>query len=657
MKPDDFNVLKTIGRGAFGEVQLVRHKSTQQVYAMKLLSKFEMIKRSDSAFYWEERFIMANAASEWIVRLHHAFQDSKYLYILMDYMPGGDLVNLMTNYDVPERWAKFYTAEVVLAVDAIHQMGFVHRDVKPDNMLIDKNGHLKLADFGTCMKMGPDGLVRSDIAVGTPDYISPEVLKSQSGQGCYGRECDWWSVGVLLYEMLVGDPPFYADSLVGTYSKIMEHSKSLTFPSDIEISEDAKHLICSFLRDRTERLGRTGVDEIKAHNFFKNDQWTFDNIRDSVPPVVPELAGDDDTSNFDEVEKEDTPEENFPIPKLFAGNNLPFIGFTYSGDVQLLSSHSSQNGVPLAQDSILRNGNANIDDSEICKLKCAYSEIEKKYHESTQLIENLERKSADISHLRDANLALEKTVAVLRHDLKEATRKLEQELDVHTQLEQQLKDLTSKFEHDQVAKSQLSSNLHHSTEKIIDLEKQVEKLTEKLKQESEANVKLKMSNTELGLMHVNKENFIESLNNMLQDLQDQLEAEQYFSSLYKTQMKEAKEELEEKLKYIQELSEERKSLSRQIDLITTRSESEVKARRVAEETIAELEKANALRELEYHDIQRRLKADYSMKESEIHKFERKIQDLTERIEELNREKEELAKKNIPHPSGEFTWEC
>ncbi len=106
----------------------------------------------------------------------------------MDYMPGGDLVNLMSNYDVPEKWAKFYCAEVVLAVDAIHSMGFVHRDVKPDNMLLDRRGHVKLADFGTCMKMDSDGFVRSDTAVGTPDYISPEVLKSQGGEGCYGRE-------------------------------------------------------------------------------------------------------------------------------------------------------------------------------------------------------------------------------------------------------------------------------------------------------------------------------------------------------------------------------------------------------------------------------------------------------------------------------------
>lgn len=171
MNPDDFNVLKVIGRGAFGEVQLVRHKSTNNLYAMKRLSKFEMIKRPDSAFFWEERYIMAHASSEWIVQLHYAFQDNKYLYMVMEYMPGGDIVSLMSMYEIPEKWAVFYTMEVVLALDTIHNMGFIHRDVKPDNMLLDRSGHLKLADFGTCMRMGDDGLVRSSNAVGTPDYI------------------------------------------------------------------------------------------------------------------------------------------------------------------------------------------------------------------------------------------------------------------------------------------------------------------------------------------------------------------------------------------------------------------------------------------------------------------------------------------------------
>ncbi|UYV64779.1 ROCK2 [Cordylochernes scorpioides] len=382
MKVEDFSIIKTIGRGAFGEVQLVRHKSSKQVYAMKVLSKFEMIKRSDCAFFWEERHIMAYNNSEWIVQLHFAFQDARYLYMVMEYMPGGDLVNMMNNsLDVLESWAQFYCAEVVLAVDTIHTMGFVHRDIKPDNMLLDMRGHLKLADFGTCMRMDKNGLVRSEIAVGTPDYLSPEVLQSPDGVGLYGRECDWWSVGVVLYELLAGklgkqgdlscrspsqivvtlwyiqftilavvcpgETPFYAESLVGTYGNIMDYKSSLQFPDDIEFSQEAKDLICSFLKDRTERLGRNGVEEIKRHPFFKNDQWTFDNIQESseretnnnmaatgVPPIVPELSGDDDASNFMEIEKDISTNENFPPTKTFAANHLPFIGFTYSKDYE-----------------------------------------------------------------------------------------------------------------------------------------------------------------------------------------------------------------------------------------------------------------------------------------------------------------------------------
>lgn len=157
---------------------------------------------------------MAYAKSEWIVRLFFAFQDLNYLYMIMEYMAGGDLVNLMSNYDIPEKWAKFYTAELVLAIESIHEMGYVHRDIKPDNMLIDRHGHLKLADFGTCIRVNKDGLVKSDTAVGTPDYISPEVLKSQGGDGVYGRECDWWAVGVFLYEMLIGNRILIRDKIL-----------------------------------------------------------------------------------------------------------------------------------------------------------------------------------------------------------------------------------------------------------------------------------------------------------------------------------------------------------------------------------------------------------------------------------------------------------
>ncbi|CAC5419597.1 ROCK1 [Mytilus coruscus] len=476
MQHKDFEVVKVIGRGAFGEVQLVRHRSTRKVYALKLLSKYEMIKRSDSAFFWEEREIMANANSKWIVQLHYAFQDSKYLYMVMDYMPGGDLVNLMSNYDVPEKWAKFYCAEVVLALDAIHSMGFVHRDVKPDNMLIDQAGHLKLADFGTCMRMDKDGMVRADTAVGTPDYISPEVLQSQGRPGHYGRECDWWSVGVFLYEMLVGDTPFYAESLVGTYSKIMDHKNSLTFPSEIEMSHDAKDLICAFLMDRTERLGRNGVEEIKAHRFFKNDQWNWQSIRDAVPPVVPELSSDIDTSNFEDIDKDDGPEGSFEIPKAFAGNHLPFIGFTYNRDYQFSMDSSGGSG---KNDEDKRK----LED-QIRTLKSGKEDIERKY---MQAVQSLDRLNSEEGKIRLERSELERKVALIQHDLKENKRKLEM----------MIREKEKLLDSEMSARKELSSNKMHNHEKVATLEKSIADLNEKLQLESEMAARFKKSYSEL----------------------------------------------------------------------------------------------------------------------------------------------------------------
>uniref|UniRef100_A0A8C2IJP6 Rho-associated protein kinase 1 n=1 Tax=Cyprinus carpio TaxID=7962 RepID=A0A8C2IJP6_CYPCA len=475
MKAVDYEVVKVIGRGAFGEVQLVRHKDTRKVYAMKLLSKFEMIKRSDSAFFWEERDIMAFANSNWVVQLFYAFQDDRYLYMVMEYMPGGDLVNLMSNYDVPEKWARFYTAEVVLALDCIHSMGFIHRDVKPDNMLLDKAGHLKLADFGTCMKMNKDGMVRCDTAVGTPDYISPEVLKSQGGDGYYGRECDWWSVGVFLYEMLVGDTPFYADSLVGTYSKIMNHKNALTFPDDSDISKDAKSLICAFLTDREVRLGRNGVDEIKRHSFFKNDQWAWENIRETAAPVVPELSSDVDTSNFDDIEEDRGEEETFPIPKAFVGNQLPFVGFTYYHMLIL--------------DFLL-----------FCCPDVIQSNLRKSMETNMSL--------------------LEKDKIMIQHRTTEHQRKAEQEAEKRRNLENEVSTLKEQLED--------SRKMSQNNEKVAQLQNQLREANDLLRAESDTVVRLRKSHTEMGksmsqLESVNRE--LQEKSRAAENVKQQLEKE------------------------------------------------------------------------------------------------------------------------------------
>ncbi|XP_026134068.1 rho-associated protein kinase 2-like isoform X3 [Carassius auratus] len=500
MKPDDFDRVKVIGRGAFGEVRLVRHKASQKVYAMKVLSKFEMIKRSDSAFFWEERDIMAFADSPWVVQLCCAFQDDRSLYMVMEYMPGGDLVNLTSTYDVPEKWAKFYTAEVVLALDAIHSMGFVHRDIKPDNMLLDRYGHLKLADFGTCMKMDGTGMVHCDTAVGTPDYISPEVLKSQGGDGYYGRECDWWSVGVFIYEMLVGDTPFYADSLVGTYSKIMDHKNSLNFPDDIEISQEAKNIICAFLTEREIRLGRNGVEEIKKHPFFKNDQWTFNTIRETAAPVVPELISDIDTSNFDEIEEDKGEVETFPTPKAFVGNQLPFVGFTYFKEDQLLnavnSSAMKKDQVSKTEDSLALQKKINSLEEQLNNEMQTKEELEQKYRSNCSRLEKITKELDEEMNSRkglETTLRqLEREKALLQHKSVESHRRAESEADRKRCLENEVNSLRDQL--DEMKKK--NQNSHISNEKNIHLQKQLDEANASLRAESDAAARLRKAQTE-----------------------------------------------------------------------------------------------------------------------------------------------------------------
>ncbi|XP_045067302.1 rho-associated protein kinase 2 [Coregonus clupeaformis] len=665
LKLEDFDRVKMIGRGAYGEVQLVRHKASQKVYAMKQLSKFEMLKRSDSAFFWEERDIMAFSNSPWVVQLCCAFQDDRHLYMVMEYMPGGDLVTLTMNYDMPEKWARFYTAEVVLALDAIHSMGFIHRDVKPDNILLDQNGHLKLADFGTCMKMDSTGMVHCDTAVGTPDYIAPEVLKSQGGDGYYGRECDWWSVGVFIFEMLVGDTPFYAESLVGTYGKIMDHKNNLHFPDDVQMSNDAKDLICAFLSDREVRLGRNGVEEIKRHPFFTNDQWTFDTIRETVAPVVPELSSDIDTSNFEEIEDEKGDVETFPTPRAFVGNQLPFVGFTYFKDDQLMSGVNKVISVKESEDCLDRceekqdsiKGESDQLQEKLHHLQEKLHHLEEQLNHEMEakdhlehkcktttsrlekLVKELDEEMSSRQRVESSLRQLERERALLQYQSAENLRKVELEADRKRSLENDLNSLRDQLE--ELKRRNQTSQM--SNEKNIHLQRQLDEATAVLAEEQEAAGRLRRSQVEaqkhsqaleLSLRElVDKctqlENAKMGLEQQLMGLQADLEAERRDSSM-------GTETIVDLQGHIQGLEEEVKQVKCSLSEIQTE-------KRQLQQRLTDKEKEKSNQEIDLTFKLKSLQQSFDIEEAEHKATKTRLADKNQIYKSIEEAKSEALK--------------
>jgi serine/threonine-protein kinase LATS1/2 len=345
MKRSAFQPLAVLGRGAFGDVTLVRKSDTGMLYAMKKLRKADVLKRKQVAHVKAERDILAEADNEWIVRLYYSFQDSIYLYFVMEYIPGGDLMGLLIKLGVfDEELSRFYIAELVLAIESVHRMGFIHRDIKPDNVLIDRRGHIKLTDFGLCTGfhwthdsnyyhqqqqlqsvgrhseentrtlvagdeldnvecLSPAGNLASDrrhcrrvarSLVGTPNYIAPEVL-SQSG---YTSCCDWWSVGVILYEMRIGQPPFLANTPHETQLKVLNWETTLRIPNINNLSPTTHDLITKLLCDQKHRIGRNyGAAELKRHPYFAG--VAFEDIRHRPAPYMPRVTHPTDISNFD----------------------------------------------------------------------------------------------------------------------------------------------------------------------------------------------------------------------------------------------------------------------------------------------------------------------------------------------------------------------
>ncbi|CUA77053.1 LATS, large tumor suppressor [Rhizoctonia solani] len=371
-----FVKLKTIGHGAFGVVSLVEEKDTGELYAMKQMRKVDMLRKGQEGHVRAERDVLKGAAlvssptgADWIVRLFYSFQDQDHLYLVLEFMGGGDLLNLLIEKDIfEEDFAKFYIAEMVLAIEQCHKQGFIHRDIKPDNFLFDPNGHIKLSDFGLATDlhwahdtsyyeqqrrdllhkhgidledgetrghknarrmdkseaeraMGGEGLFtwreknRKKLAYsvcGTNSYMSPEVIR---GQG-YSFSCDWWSLGVIMFECLYGYPPFVSNSRHVTRQKILNWRTSLRFPPRPKISREGVDLMARLLCEPEDRIGAQGglptamnrrsgflggsldgAADIKAHPWFKDID--FARIHEQEAPFKPELQRPDDTKHFD----------------------------------------------------------------------------------------------------------------------------------------------------------------------------------------------------------------------------------------------------------------------------------------------------------------------------------------------------------------------
>uniref|UniRef100_A0AAZ3RUB3 cAMP-dependent protein kinase n=3 Tax=Salmoninae TaxID=504568 RepID=A0AAZ3RUB3_ONCTS len=261
---DDFDRLKTLGTGSFGRVMLVKHKGTEQFFAMKILDKQK---------------------------------DNSNLYMVMEYVPGGEMFSHLRRIGrFSEPHARFYAAQIVLTFEYLHSLDLIYRDLKPENLLIDQHGYIQVTDFGFAKRVKG----RTWTLCGTPEYLAPEIILSKG----YNKAVDWWALGVLIYEMAAGYPPFFADQPIQIYEKIV--SGKVRFPS--HFSSDLKDLLRNLLQvDLTKRYGnlKNGVNDIKGHKWFATTDWIAIYERKVEAPFIPKCRGAGDTSNFDDYEEEE----------------------------------------------------------------------------------------------------------------------------------------------------------------------------------------------------------------------------------------------------------------------------------------------------------------------------------------------------------------
>ncbi|CAK7566117.1 MAG: serine/threonine protein kinase, AGC [Sporothrix epigloea] len=372
--PQSFDKIKLIGKGDVGKVYLVREKKSSRLYAMKVLSKKEMIKRNKIKRALAEQEILATSNHPFIVTLYHSFQSADYLYLCMEYCSGGEFFRALQTRPgkcIPEDDARFYAAEVTAALEYLHLMGFIYRDLKPENILLHQSGHIMLSDFDLSkqsdtggkptMIIGKNGASTSSLPtidtkscianfrtnsfVGTEEYIAPEVIK---GSG-HTSAVDWWTLGILIYEMLYGTTPFKGKNRNATFANILR--EEIPFPdhtSAPQISNLCKSLIRKLLiKDENRRLGaRAGASDIKGHPFFRTTQWAL--IRHMKPPIIPNQSKGIDTLNFRNVKESESVDISGSRPMHM--NDLPLdIGLSASGN-EIVDPFEEFNSVTLHHD-------------------------------------------------------------------------------------------------------------------------------------------------------------------------------------------------------------------------------------------------------------------------------------------------------------------
>eukprot|EP01130_Rhizamoeba_saxonica_P001414 TRINITY_DN11274_c0_g1_i1.p1 TRINITY_DN11274_c0_g1~~TRINITY_DN11274_c0_g1_i1.p1 ORF type:complete len:445 (-),score=109.91 TRINITY_DN11274_c0_g1_i1:51-1385(-) len=332
---EDFELLKVIGRGSFGKVMLVRHLQTQKVFAMKVMRKDAIIAKNQVTHTNDEKHILQKIAHPFIVHLAYAFQTKDKLYMIMDYINGGELFfHLKHESRFPEERTMFYGAEIASALMHLHANGIIYRDLKPENILLDKFGHIVITDFGLSKEVQDE---KTNTFCGTPEYLAPEVLSGDF----HTFPVDWWSLGILIYEMMTGLPPFFSNSVNVMYQKIL--NGTLRFPESM--SSEARDLLSRLLdRNPDTRLSAEGI---KSHPFFSSIDWRQLEAKEIDPPWVPPVTVEDDTDItqidlcFTTEEVKDSLVSRPAWLEISEEDEDLFVGFTFNGGEIVGDAYSS----------------------------------------------------------------------------------------------------------------------------------------------------------------------------------------------------------------------------------------------------------------------------------------------------------------------------